>query len=120
MVKEAADKNVWYSFLYDVFLNVKMPRWGEVNTILHYLMHPEILRVIVASHHILPLMTCQFVFMLPFWRTSTQQDRLQFLVEEIQTNHFIFPRPNRVLQLLWASRYENIACNVDEVEIVNK
>jgi hypothetical protein len=120
MAKSTADRNVWYSFMFDVFLDGRMSHWGRGKNILHYLMHPEIMRVIAAIHDFLPLVTYQFVFMLPLWRTPPHTDRLQFLVNAIHTNHYLPPKPNRFMQLLWALRCEKPECNVDEVAIVNK
>jgi hypothetical protein len=114
LMKDAASRNVLYTFFYDMFLNSGESHWGEGNNVFHYLTHTEILTLLSSLHDLLPLMTYKFVFMLPLWRMPTQRDRLQCLVTAIHTNPHLLLRPNRFLSLLWAARCENLKCMVKE------
>jgi hypothetical protein len=110
---------MWYSFLYDIFLDGGVSYWGGGNTILYFTNHSDMLSVLTASHDILLLTTDQCVFMLPWLRTSTQRDHLKCLVEAIQIDLYIFPKPHRFLYLLWASRCENPICLVKKLVLVD-
>jgi hypothetical protein len=46
LVKDAAINNVWYTFVNDVFLDGGESRWGEGNSVFHYMMHCEILTLL--------------------------------------------------------------------------
>jgi hypothetical protein len=52
-----------------MFLDGDQSRWGEGNSVFHYLKYCEILALLASLHDLLPLMTYKFLFMLPLWRT---------------------------------------------------
>jgi hypothetical protein len=78
--------NVWYAFLYDIFLNGKLSRWGnESSNVLPFLVKSDILKLMRIGIDLVPLMTYKFVFTwLPcLWMTPLKKDCLQVLVDAI-------------------------------------
>jgi hypothetical protein len=51
LVKKSSDTNYWYAFLYDMFLDGKLSRWGDGSSnVLPFLVKSEILKLIGTSH----------------------------------------------------------------------
>jgi hypothetical protein len=117
LVKTEADTNLWYSFIYDIFLDGKLSRWGnEDHNILQYPTQEDVMKLTRFSTDLALMMTYKFIFAcLPcLWKTSTQKDYLQILVAAIETSPQLFPKSHRFLYLLFSPGYENTMCIVKE------
>jgi hypothetical protein len=57
LMKDAVCHNVWYTFFYDMCIDGGESRWGEGNSVFHYLTHTEILTLLSSLHDLLSLMT---------------------------------------------------------------
>jgi hypothetical protein len=110
--KKAADMNMWYSFLHDVFLDGRGVTLGlrGYHTIFH-----EPFKYVASTGN----MTYQFVFMLPLWRTSAQRNHHQCLIEAIQMKQYLLLKPHRFLYIIWAPRCENPICLVTKLELID-
>jgi hypothetical protein len=87
LVKTASETNLWYSFLYDIFLDGKLSRWGDGSSnVLYFLIKFDILRLMRICIDLVPLMTYTFVFacLTCLWKTPLEKDRLQVLVDAIK------------------------------------
>jgi hypothetical protein len=63
LVKKAPTANYWYVFLYDMFLNGKLSRWGDGSSnVLSFLVKSDILKLTKVGIDLVPLMTYKFVF----------------------------------------------------------
>jgi hypothetical protein len=87
LVKNASMSHYWYAFLYDIFLDGKLSRWGDRSSnVLSFLVKSNILKLMRIGTDLVPLMTYKFVFAcLPcLWKTHMEKDRLQVLVDGIE------------------------------------
>jgi hypothetical protein len=117
LVKKASETNYWYAFLYDMFLDGKMCRWGKGSSnVLPFLVKSDILKLMRVGIYLVPLMTYKFVFAcLPcLWKKKMDKDHLQVLVDAIKRNPHLVPKVHRFLYLLFSSRCENPLCMVQE------
>jgi hypothetical protein len=63
LVKKASKMNILYSFLYDLFLDGKLSRWGDGSSnVLSFLIKSDILKLMRICIDLVPLMTYKFVF----------------------------------------------------------
>jgi hypothetical protein len=86
LVKKASESNYWYAFLYDMFLDGKLSRWGDGSSnVLSYFVKSDILKLMRVGIDLVLLMTYKFVFAcLPcLCKTYLEKDRLQVLVDAI-------------------------------------
>jgi hypothetical protein len=77
LVKNAYDSNYWYAFMYDIFLDGKLSRWGDgISNVLLFLVKSDILKLMRIGIDLVPLMPNKFVFAcLPcLWKTSLDKD----------------------------------------------
>jgi hypothetical protein len=117
LVKEEYETNYWYAFLYDMFLDGKLSRWGGGSSNgLSFLVKSDILKLMRVGIDLVSLMTYKFVFTcLPcLWKTYLEKDRMQVLVDAIERNPHLVPKAHRFLYLLFLSRCENPLCIVQE------
>jgi hypothetical protein len=117
LVKEASKTNYWYAFLYDIFLDGKLSRWGDGNSnVLSFLVKSDILKLMKVGIDLVPLMTYKFVFAcVPcLWKTHLEKDCLQVLVDAIERNPHLVPKSHYFLYFLFSSRCENPLCMVKE------
>jgi hypothetical protein len=87
LFKEASKTNYWYQFLYDIFVDGKLSRWGDrISNILSFLIKAEILKLTKVGIDLVPLMTYKFVFAcVPcLWKTDLERYCLQVLVDAIK------------------------------------
>jgi hypothetical protein len=117
LVKEASKTNYWYAFLYNIFLDGKLSRWGDGSSnVLSFLVKSDILKLMKVGIDLVPLMTYKFVFAcVPcLWKTHLEKDRLQVLVDAVERNLHFVPKAHRFLYLLFSSHCENPLCMVKE------
>jgi hypothetical protein len=117
LFKEASKTNYWYAFLYDIFLDGKLSRWGDVSSnVLSFLVKSDILKLMKVGIDLVPLVTHKFVFAcVPcLWKTNLDKDRLQVLVDTIERNPHLAPKAHRFLYLLFLSQCKNPLCIVQE------
>jgi hypothetical protein len=110
LVKEASTTNYWYQFLYDIFVDGKLSRWGDgISNVLSFLVKAEILKLMKVGIDLVPLTTYKFVFacVTCLWKTDLERGRLQVLVDAIEKNPHLVPKAHRFLYLLFSSRCEN-------------
>jgi hypothetical protein len=110
IVKELSKTTYWYAFLYDIFLDGKLSRWGDGSSnVLSFLVKSDILKLMKVGIDLVPLMTYKFVFVcVPcLWKTHLEKDRLQVLVDAIERNPHLVPKAYRFLYLLFSSQCEN-------------
>jgi hypothetical protein len=63
LVKEASKTNYWYQFLYDIFVDGKLFRWGDGSSnVLSFLVKADILKLMKVGIDLVPLVTYKFVF----------------------------------------------------------
>jgi hypothetical protein len=115
--KTASKTNLWYSFLYDIFLDGKLSCWGDKSSnVLSFLIKSDMLKYTRVGIDLVPLMTYRFIFAcLPcLWKTPLEKDLLQVLVDAIKKS-LLVPKAHRFLFLLFSSRCENPSCTVKEI-----
>jgi hypothetical protein len=57
LVKKASETNYWYAFLYDMFLDGKLSRWGDGSSnVLSFLVKSDILKLMRVGIDLVPLM----------------------------------------------------------------
>jgi hypothetical protein len=115
LFKEAYTTNYWYQFLYNIFVDGKLSRWGDGSSnVLSFLVKADILKLMKVGIVLVPLMTYKFVFAcVPcLWKTDLERDRLQVLVEAIEKNPHLVPKAHRFFCLLFSSQCENPLCIV--------
>jgi hypothetical protein len=118
LVKKASESTFWCAFLYNIFLDGKLSRWGDgISNVLSFLAKSDILKLTRIGNDLVPLMTYKFVFTcLPcLWKTSLEKDRLQVLVDAIGEKTHLVPEAHHFLFLLFSSRCENPLCMVKKV-----
>jgi hypothetical protein len=106
LVKEASKTNYWYQFLYDIFVDGKLSRWGDGSSnVLSFLVKADILKLMKVGIDLVPLMTYKFVLeCVPcLWKTYLERGRLQVLVDAIEKNPHLVLKAHRFLYLLFLS-----------------
>jgi hypothetical protein len=117
LVKEASKTKYWYAFLYDIFVDGKISRWGDGRrNVLSFLVKSDILKLMKVGIDLVPLMTYKFFFacMPCLWKTHLEKDRLQVLVDAIERNPHLVPKAHHFLYLLFLSRCKSPLCMVKE------
>ena len=116
MVLTAVNSNLTYCFFYEMFLDGMLSRWGDDHyNVLRFLNLEDVMELMQVFPDLLPFMTYQFVFDLPFlWSSELQKNRLEILVNAVVLNPHLIPTPYRFLHLLYCSRCENPMCIVKE------
>jgi hypothetical protein len=98
LVKEASKTNYWYAFMYAIFLNWKLSRWGDgISNVLSFLVKSDILKLMKVGIDLVPLMTYKFVFAcVPcLWKIHFEKYCLQVLVDAIERNPHLVPKSHR-------------------------
>jgi hypothetical protein len=117
LFKKTFESILWYSFLYDIFLNRKLSPWGDGSSnVLSFLIKSDILKLTIIGIDLVPLMTYKFVFAcLPcLWKTTLEKDHLQVVADAIEKNPHLVPKARRFFFLLLTSRCKNPLCTVKE------
>jgi hypothetical protein len=106
LVKEASKTNYWYAFLYDIFPDGKLSRWGGGSSNdLSFLVKSDILKLMKVNIDLVPIMTYKFVFSCVscLWKTYLEKDCLKVLVDAIERNPHLVPKAHQFLHLLFSS-----------------